>query len=91
MSLQRIRNELKEHKNTPNPFFTVRPISPDNLLIWKAKLRGPLGSPYEGGLFIIEIGLENHPYKTPNLRFITPIYHPNINSEGKMCSGLEGS
>ncbi|KAJ3587088.1 hypothetical protein NHX12_013478 [Muraenolepis orangiensis] len=43
-------------------------------------------TPYEGGLFSLEIKVpERYPFEPPNIRFLTPIYHPNIDNAGRIC------
>lgn len=45
-------------------------------------IRGPKDSPFENGIFKISIRIsENYPYDSPTIKFITPIYHPNLSSE----------
>ena len=58
----------------------------NNLQKWEALLVGPIDSPYAGGIFKLSIELpENYPFKPPKFRFLTPIFHPNISSEGFIC------
>ncbi|GFR82347.1 ubiquitin-conjugating enzyme E2 N [Elysia marginata] len=47
---------------------------------------GPSQSPYEGGLFKLELFLpEEYPMSAPKVRFMTKIYHPNIDKLGRIC------
>ncbi|XP_068099854.1 ubiquitin-conjugating enzyme E2 T [Hyperolius riggenbachi] len=52
----------------------------------RAQVVGAAGSPYEGGVFSLEVTVpERYPFEPPRLRFLTPIYHPNIDSAGRIC------
>ena len=60
------------------------PVDEDDLSNYKAKIMGPDGSPYEGGIFHLTIKLSNnYPMKAPSIIMNTKIYHPNININGK--------
>ena len=49
-------------------------------------IQGPEGSPFEGGVFKLELFLpEDYPMSAPKVRFITKIYHPNIDKLGRIC------
>ena len=49
-------------------------------------IRGPQDSPYEGGVFELELFLpEEYPMAAPKVRFLTKIYHPNIDTLGRIC------
>ena len=44
---------------------------------------GPEGSPYEGGMFNIEIRFPTeYPFRRPDVKFTTKIYHPNVEESG---------
>ena len=62
------------------------------LLILKSmrlEITGPENSPYENGIFELDLSItDRYPFEPPKLRFITPIYHPNIDSTGRICLDL---
>lgn len=90
MTLRRLRKELDEVAS-----FGVRDVKSvaplgDNLLEWRVKFYGPEDSPYEGGLFSMDISFPtSYPFKAPTVRFRTCIYHPSVcRSSGKICSEM---
>jgi len=85
VALSRLRQELKSHDKDPTPGITAGPIN-DNLMHWQAAIAGPEGTPYEGGLFQLDLVLpDNYPYAPPKIRFTTRVYHPNISENGSIC------
>eukprot|EP00842_Homolaphlyctis_polyrhiza_P005698 jgi/Hompol1/6129/HPOL_001612-RA len=49
-------------------------------------IQGLAGSPYEGGLFKLDINIPaRFPFEPPCIQFVTPIYHPNIDNHGRIC------
>lgn len=49
-------------------------------------IAGPSASAYEGGIFHLELFLtEQYPMAAPKVRFLTKIYHPNIDKVGRIC------
>ena len=64
-----------------NKRFLLDPLT-RNLFI----LPGPEGSPFAGGVFNLELFLpEEYPMSAPKVRFMTKIYHPNIDKLGRIC------
>merc|ERR1719262_1468903 len=58
----------------------------DNLRYFDVIITGPDSSPYEGGVFKLELFLpEEYPMCPPKVRFLTKIYHPNIDRLGRIC------
>ena len=82
---RRIEKEIKGM--TENPIVGVY-VEPDekNIRHFYAKIAGPVDSPYENGLFDLEIYLtEAYPMEAPKVLFRTNIYHPNIDKLGRIC------
>jgi ubiquitin-conjugating enzyme E2 N len=50
------------------------------------QLPGPKDTPYDGGVFYIEFFFpDEYPSVPPKARFLTKIYHPNIDMIGRIC------
>lgn len=70
-------------------YVGIEPTDVDNLSKWKGWLKGPVGTPYEGGLFRVGLSVSSeYPFKPPGLEFETKIYHCNIDSTGGVCLNL---
>ncbi|XP_033132691.1 ubiquitin-conjugating enzyme E2 36 isoform X1 [Brassica rapa] len=60
--------------------------SEENMRYFNVMVLGPTQSPYEGGVFKLELFLpEEYPMAAPKVRFLTKIYHPNIDKLGRIC------
>jgi ubiquitin-conjugating enzyme (huntingtin interacting protein 2) len=85
MSQRRITTELTKLKNDPDSKITVEPIA-DEIFHLRGSFNGPEGTPYEGGLFVVDMRLPyDYPLKPPECTFSTRIYHPNVGSRGEVC------
>ena len=83
MTLERIRIEFKRILEDPLDVCTAQPLEDENLFLWVGCINGPRDSPYDGGVFYLDIKIPpTYPFKPPKVKFSTPIYHPNISREG---------
>ncbi|RNF14749.1 ubiquitin-conjugating enzyme E2 [Trypanosoma conorhini] len=81
----RIIKETEKLQRERSEGIEARP-SPTNPRHFHVKIRGPPQSSYEGGVFDLELFLpEEYPMVPPRVRFITRIYHPNVDKLGRIC------
>ncbi|XP_033116650.1 ubiquitin-conjugating enzyme E2 T-like [Anneissia japonica] len=83
--LGRMKREIEMFERSPPPGIScsMKSDSSDSL---EAQIIGAENTPYNGGLFHLEIQLpERYPFEPPKVRFVTPIYHPNIDAAGRIC------
>ena len=86
MAVGRIKKELAMLQTDPGPGISCYMVSDDNMLNLEAQIAGPSGSPYEAGTFRLSVQIpDRYPLEPPRVRFMTPIYHPNIDSDGRIC------
>lgn len=87
--LQRLNKELTKLKEKPPWGVSCSTVQDDLLSNLEAEIMGPRGSPYEKGLFKVSVIIpEKYPFEPPQLKFITPIYHPNIDKGGRICMDM---
>ncbi|XP_039739522.1 ubiquitin-conjugating enzyme E2 T isoform X1 [Pteropus medius] len=80
----RLKRELQLLATEPPPGITCwQDTHRDDL---RAQILGGADTPYEKGVFKLEVVIpERYPFEPPQIRFLTPIYHPNIDSAGRIC------
>lgn len=81
----RLLKELKRMKDHPPHGIDMWSVS-DSIDNFEAMIEGPENTPYQGGEFRLTISVpQEYPNIPPVIKFKTRIYHPNIDSQGRIC------
>ncbi|CAF1366264.1 unnamed protein product [Adineta ricciae] len=83
----RTRKHFNLSENRPEEILSISMVDESkDILHWQAEIRGPMNTPYENGVFKLDLRFcEDCPFKPPSVRFKTKVFHPNISSNGEIC------
>ncbi|EOD45533.1 putative ubiquitin-conjugating enzyme protein [Neofusicoccum parvum] len=85
---KRLLVELQSYQTDPNDALQrLGPVNDDELTHWTAVMRGVPGTAYENGRWLLDIRIPpTYPLAAPDVKFITPICHPNVHFKtGEIC------
>ena len=82
----RLTRELSKLQTDTDKLDGITISPPTDLMCWYAQITGPPDTPYEEGIFNMKLTFDNdYPVKAPSVKFLTPMYHPNIYRDGMIC------
>ena len=83
MSSSRTRRVAKEVADIHADTLSHIQASPvGNASDLKGTFKGPPGTPYEGGTYVVDVRIPNdYPFRPPIMKFDTKIWHPNVSSQ----------
>jgi ubiquitin-protein ligase len=86
--IRRIMKEISYLTKNPHPAFDIYP-NRDDISFWKIVMEAPNESPYKGGVFVMYMSFPvEFPLLAPEVRFVTPVRHCNVNQYGKICHSI---
>ena len=60
-----------------------------NLMLWEYAIPGKKNSPWDGGLYRGQmIFKDDYPSTPPKVKFVPPLFHPNVYPSGTVCLSL---
>ena len=85
VALNRVRKELQMLYEDPPPGISAWFKEDDSREV-EAVVVGADGTPYADGQFRLQLSIpQRYPFEPPKVHYATPIYHPNIDSAGRIC------
>eukprot|EP00045_Choanoeca_perplexa_P017540 m.256364 g.256364 ORF g.256364 m.256364 type:complete len:232 (-) comp17564_c0_seq2:1380-2075(-) len=87
-AIKKLQQELKSFTKEPLDGVSVE-VEDGNLFSWRVTMFGPPDSILTGGCFRARLKFpQDYPFSPPDLSFLTPLYHPNIYADGRVCISI---
>lgn len=84
-----LRRQLTELSRNPPDGVSVGLREDDNIFHWEVLIVGPPETLYEGGFFNAKLDFpKEFPNLPPEMTFTTPMWHPNVFPDGKVCISI---
>ncbi|XP_038225882.2 ubiquitin-conjugating enzyme E2 C, partial [Dermochelys coriacea] len=82
---KRLQQELMALMMAGDKGISAFPES-DNLFRWIGTIDGAAGTVYEDLRYKLSLEFpDGYPYNAPTVKFLTPCYHPNVDTQGNIC------
>jgi len=86
-AIKKLQKELEDINNNPEQFDAG--FAEEDIFLWNLMIYGPEDTMYEGGLFQCSMKFpKDYPSSPPEMTFNTPMWHPNIHQDGKVCISI---
>uniref|UniRef100_A0A7S0QVK3 UBC core domain-containing protein n=1 Tax=Cryptomonas curvata TaxID=233186 RepID=A0A7S0QVK3_9CRYP len=84
-----LAQQLKELHKKPSDYFSAGLTDESNIFEWDICISGPPDTLYEGGIFNCKLIFPpTYPERPPKMKFTTPIWHPNVYTNGDVCISI---
>ncbi|XP_072024628.1 ubiquitin-conjugating enzyme E2 G1-like [Amphiura filiformis] len=84
-----LARQLNDLNKSPVEGFSAGLIDDDDIFKWEVIVYGPPDTLYEGGFFKAHLIFpKEYPNIPPKMKFITEIWHPNIDKSGDVCISI---
>lgn len=58
----------------------------DDIFLWRGTISGIKDTVFEGTQQKLSVSFsDDYPFKPPNVKFLTPCFHPNVDIFGNLC------
>jgi len=84
-----LRRQLNEVMKKPVEGFSAGLVDDNNLLEWEVLIIGPPDTLYDGGFLKARLTFPpEYPLLPPKMKFLTPMWHPNVYPDGGVCISI---
>jgi len=84
-----LKKQLAELNKNPVEGFSAGLVDESDIHKWEVLIIGPPDTLYEGGFFKAHLHFpKEYPLRPPRMKFVTEIWHPNIEKNGDVCISI---
>ncbi|KAL5477864.1 hypothetical protein EMCRGX_G024715 [Ephydatia muelleri] len=84
-----LRRQLIELQKRPVEGFSAGLVDDNDMYKWEVLIIGPPDTHYEGGYFKAHLIFpKEYPQRPPKMKFISEMWHPNVEKNGDVCISI---